>query len=62
MIAKGFINLLHVQSAFNLADTLSKHWSHQANYKNLIKPLLNFYDYETKKDENKNIISESELE
>ena len=60
MIAKGFINLLHVRSAFNLADTLSKHWSHQANYKNLIRPLLNFYDYETDKDEKKTI-TESEL-
>ena len=62
MIAKGFINLLHVRSAFNLVDTLSKHWSHQANYENLIKPLLNFYDYETEKDENENVITESELE
>ena len=62
MITKGFINLLHVRSAFNLADTLSKHWSHQANYNNLIKPLLNFYNYETDKGENENKITESELE
>ena len=61
MIAKGFINLLHVRSAFNLADTLSKHWSHQGNYENLIKPLLNFYEYENDKCETENTITESEL-
>ena len=36
MIAKRFINLLHVRSGFNLANTLSKHWGHKSNYKNLI--------------------------
>ena len=45
MIAKGFISLHHIASQYNVADTLSKHWSHQANYKNLIKPLLNNFDY-----------------
>ena len=47
MVAKGFINLLHIRLAYNLADTLSKHWSYQSNYENLTKPLLNFYDYKT---------------
>ena len=46
MIAKGFINMLHIRSPFNIADTLSKHWSHQSNYKHLIKPLLNYYEYD----------------
>ena len=40
LIAKGFISMNHIPSQFNLADTLSKHWSHQANYRRLIRPLL----------------------
>ena len=43
--AKGFISMQHIRLEWNVADTLSKHWSHQSNYKKLIKPLLNFYDY-----------------
>ena len=46
MISKGYIHLQHITSQWNLADTLSKNWSHQANYKKLIKPLLNFHEYE----------------
>jgi hypothetical protein len=54
MVAKGFINMQHIRSEWNLADTLSKHWSHQSNYKKLIKPLLNYHDYE-------NMIDQEEL-
>ena len=43
MVAKGFIHISHIPSKYNLADILSKHWSHQASYNNLIKPLLNFH-------------------
>ena len=45
LIAKGFVALSHLCSRQNPADTLSKHWSHQSNYKYLIKPMLNRYDY-----------------
>ena len=45
-IAMGFISMHHIPSRFNVSDTLSKHWGHQSNYENLIKPLLNFHDYE----------------
>ena len=43
MVAKGFIHISHIPSEYNLAEILSKHWSHQALYNNLIKPLLNFH-------------------
>jgi len=43
MVAKGFIRISHIPSEYNLADILSKHWSHQASYENLIKPLLHFH-------------------
>ena len=42
----GFISMHHIPSRFNVSDTLSKHWGHQSNYENLIKPILNFHDYE----------------
>jgi len=41
LLSRGFIRLGHLPSEFNVTDTLSKHWSHQSNYTNLIKPLLN---------------------
>ena len=44
LLAKGFIVLSHIPSAFNVADTLSKHWSHQSNYHHLIRPLLNSHE------------------
>ena len=51
MVAQGFINLSHIPSEHNLADVLSKHWSFQACYENLIKPLLSYHgdgdDYDT---------------
>lgn len=39
MIAKGFIALHHLISSSNLADILTKHWSHNSVY-NLLKPLF----------------------
>ena len=45
MVAKGFISINHIPSHCNVADTLSKDWGHQSNYENLIKPLLNYFDY-----------------
>lgn len=48
-IAKGHICMNHIPSQFNVSDTLSKHWGHQLNYGNLIKPILNFHDYENPK-------------
>ena len=35
----------HIPSQYNVSDTLSKHWGHQSNYENLIKPILNVHDY-----------------
>ena len=62
MIAKGYINLLHLKIQFNVTDTLSKHWSHQSNYKELIKPLLNYHDYEKKEIKSNITVTTSELE
>ena len=39
MIARGYIALNHVTSKSNLADVVSKHWSHSAVY-NLLKPVF----------------------
>ena len=51
MVAQGFINLSHIPSEHNLADVLSKSWSFQACYENLVKPLLPYHgngaDYDT---------------
>ena len=44
LIAREFVILSHIPSAFNVADTLSKHWGHQSNYHNLIRPLLNYHE------------------
>ena len=41
LLSRGFIQLGHLPSEYNVVDTLSKHWSHQGNYTKLIKPLLN---------------------
>ena len=48
LLAKGFIKLSHIRSQYNVADTLSKHWSHQSNYHNLIHPLLNAHKIKKK--------------
>ena len=39
----GIINISHIPSKYNLTNILSKHWSHQASYENLVKPLLHFH-------------------
>ena len=41
-ISKGFIELVHIASEFNAADILTKHWSYQASYPNILRPFL-FY-------------------
>ena len=41
MIAKGFIALHHLNSASNLADVLTKHWSHNSVY-GLLKPIFHY--------------------
>ena len=39
MVARGFIALHHLKSANNLADILTKHWSHNSVY-NLLRPIF----------------------
>ena len=39
MVARGFIALHHLKSANNLADVLTKHWSHSSVY-NLLRPIF----------------------
>ena len=40
IIARGFINLIHIKSEYNLADILTKHWGYQEVYHNLIQPIF----------------------
>ena len=40
MIAAGFINMVHIPSEFNPSDILTKHWSYQASYENILRPLF----------------------
>ena len=40
IIARGFINLQHIKSEYNLADILTKHWGYQEVYHNLIQPVF----------------------
>ena len=42
IVTQGFINITHIPSEHNLADVLSKNWSFQACYENLIKLLLSY--------------------
>ena len=42
VIAARYINLQHLRSEFNLADVVSKHWSHQSVYDGLLKPTFFF--------------------
>ena len=39
LIARGFIALHHIKSSNNLADVLTKHWSHSSVY-NLLRPIF----------------------
>jgi len=40
MIAKGFLAMHHIQSGDNVADVVSKHWSHASVYHTLLKPVF----------------------
>ena len=42
MIAAKFINLQFLRSEFNIADIVSKNWSHQAVYPYIIRQLLHY--------------------
>ena len=42
LIAKGFINLIHIASEFNASDILSKNWKYQASYEHILKPFLHY--------------------
>ena len=40
MISRGFINLQHLASEWNFADILTKNWSYQSSYYELIQPVF----------------------
>ena len=40
MISQGYINLQHIASAWNFADILTKNWSYQSSYHELIEPVF----------------------
>ena len=40
MISRGYINLQHLASEWNFADILTKNWSYQSSYHELIKPVF----------------------
>jgi hypothetical protein len=40
MIAKGFLAMHHIPSGDNVADVVSKHWSHASVYHSLLKPIF----------------------
>ena len=42
IIAAKYINLQHINSEFNIADIVSKHWSYQSVYNNILRPLFHF--------------------
>lgn len=42
VISAKYINLQHIKCQFNLADTVSKHWSYQSVYEGLLKPTFYF--------------------
>ena len=44
MVAQGYINITNILSKYNIAVVLSKNWSYQSYYENLIKPLLSYHD------------------
>ena len=45
LMATGFVSLSHIPSAFNVADTLSKHWNHELNYHHLIWFLFTLFPW-----------------
>ena len=42
ILAAKFINLQHLSSQFNIADIVSKHWSYQSVYANILRPTFYF--------------------
>ena len=42
ILAAKFINLQHINSEFNISDIVSKHWSYQSVYANLLWPIFYF--------------------
>ena len=40
MVARGYINMLHIISEHNFADILIKHWGYQGTYHELIQPVF----------------------
>ena len=37
MVSQGYINMLHINSKYNFADILTKHWGYQGIYYELIQ-------------------------
>ena len=42
ILTAKFINLQHINSKFNISDIVSKHWSYQSVYANLLWPTFYF--------------------
>ena len=40
MTSRGYINLQHLASRWNFADILTKNWSYQSSYHELIQPVF----------------------
>ena len=40
MISRGCINILHIESKYNFADILTKHWGCQGIYYKSIQPVF----------------------
>ena len=40
MISRGYINLQHIASEWNFSDILTKNWSYQSSYHELIQPVF----------------------
>ena len=43
MISRGYINLQHLAPEWNFADILTKNWSYQSSYHELIQPVLHHF-------------------
>ena len=43
MISRGYINLQHLASEWNFADILTKNWSYQSSYHELIQPVFHHF-------------------
>ena len=40
MISRGYVNLQHLASEWNFADILTKQWSYQSCYRELVQPVF----------------------